>query len=114
MKNLLIALTFAGMIGATSAAGAPNYKQSDKENYRPPEGYVPNAKVAEQIAYAVLIPVYGQKLIDSERPFKVTLIRRGTTWNVEGTLPNFAPQGGTFVIEISKRDGRILRMMHYQ
>jgi len=35
--------------------------------------YVPNSETAVAIAEAVLIPVYGKKDIESERPYKATL-----------------------------------------
>ena len=115
MKRFAIALTLVCMIGVTGAVVAQTYKQSDTDTAPAPlEGYVPNAKVAEQIAYAILVPVYGRALIDSQRPFKTILIGRNTKWRVEGTLPEFVPRGGTFVVEISKRDARVLRMVHYQ
>lgn len=115
MKRFTMALALAGMIGAIGAAAAQSYKQSDTDNTpTPAQGYVPDAKVAEQVAYAVLVPVYGREVIDSQRPFKTTLVRRNTRWRVEGTLPESAVMGGTFVVEIAKRDARVLRMVHYQ
>jgi hypothetical protein len=37
--------------------------------YAPKDGFVPDAKTAVKIAEAVLIPVYGENKIESERPF---------------------------------------------
>ncbi|VXB50338.1 NTF2 fold immunity protein [Massilia sp. 9I] len=113
MKQYLIALVLVGLLGSPSFTTAQSLKPTGKENYRPPEGYVPNAKVAEQIAYAVLIPIYGRENIDKQRPFKVTLKRHGTVWKVEGTLPESVAYGGTFEVEIAKHDGRIIRMAHF-
>jgi len=115
MRRRLLACMLVGTIGLSGLASAQRFKQSENDTTPIPRGgYVPTAKVAEQIAYAVLVPVYGQKEIDSQRPFKTSLVRRGANWRVEGTLPEFVAQGGTFVLEIAKRDGRIVRMVHYQ
>ncbi|UGQ46454.1 YbbC/YhhH family protein [Massilia endophytica] len=103
---------FLACLAVAQFVSAQSMKPSGRETYRPPEGYVPNELVAEQIAYAVLVPVYGKQVIDDQKPFKVTLTRG--VWMVEGTFPKNALFGGTFEIEISKRDGRILRMIHYR
>jgi hypothetical protein len=83
----------------------------------PKEGYVPNSDTAGQIAEAVLIPVYGKKHIESERPFTAKL--KDGVWTVSGTLhcPDGTTTncvGGVAVVEISKADARILSMIHYR
>jgi hypothetical protein len=45
----------------------------ESASYKPKVGYVPDATTATRIAEAVLIPVYGKKQIESERPFTATL-----------------------------------------
>jgi len=77
---------------------------------------------AIKVAEAVLIPVYGQKLVESERPFKATL--KNGIWTVGGTLycgdgkpqSTHAPTcvGGVAVVKISKKDGCVLFMTHYK
>jgi hypothetical protein len=82
--------------------------------------YVPDATTAGKIAEAVLIPVYGEKQIASERPFRATL--KDEVWTVEGRLhcsdgkggTTTMCLGGTAVVKLSKLDGRILFMMHYK
>jgi len=83
----------------------------------PKQGFVPNANVALAIADAVLIPVYGKKVIDAERPFKAII--NGDVWTVTGSVPCDGPPGtlcpgGTAEVKISKRTGQILFMTHYQ
>jgi NTF2 fold immunity protein of polymorphic toxin system component len=58
----------------------------------------------------VLIPVYGQKQIESEEPFSVSL--DGDTWSVHGSLPKGLNLGGVAEVEISKSKGCILHMIH--
>ena len=78
-----------------------------------------------KIAEAVLIPVYGEKQIESERPF-VAKLKDGIR-TVDGTLhcPNgksgaaksatiYACDGGTAQDQIAKDDARVLYMTHYQ
>ena len=91
--------------GATASAAAPNQA---KHNYIPPSGYVPDEKTAVSIAEAVWLPIYGDRIYGS-KPFKARL--HDGVWFVEGTLPkNWI--GGVPEAEISKQDGRILRVSH--
>jgi len=39
------------------------------QGYKPRSGYVPDSASAIQIGEAVLIPIYGKKQIESEKPF---------------------------------------------
>lgn len=90
------------------------------QGYRPKEGFVPDSSTAIKVAEAVLIPVYGQKQIQSEEPFTATL--KNGVWTVQGTLhcpdgeggSTTLCDGGVAVIRISKADARILSMIHYQ
>ncbi|MGH9424378.1 MAG: YbbC/YhhH family protein [Thermoanaerobaculia bacterium] len=78
----------------------------------PASGIVPNAETAIRIAEAVWIPIYGEKLIESEKPFKATL--RGDVWIVTGADLPEGSLGGVAEAHISKRDGCILRVTHGQ
>jgi hypothetical protein len=86
--------------------------------YRPASGYVPDSKTAVKIAEAVLIPVYGEKQIQSELPLTATL--KNGVWTVTGTLHCPDGKGGTTTscdggvaeVQISKNDARILYMLH--
>ena len=79
---------------------------------------VADSATAVEIAEAALIPVYGRKHIESERPFTAKL--RNGVWTVYGTLRCSDGKGGTTTIcvggaaavEISQKDGHILRMWH--
>ena len=88
------------------------------QGYIPPNGFIPDEKTAIAVAEAVLMPVYGMKHIEHERPFKAVL--KDQVWRVSGTLncgtlrPGVVCMGGTAVVEISKTDGRIISMVHYK
>ena len=82
----------------------------------PKDGFVPTAAVAVAIAEAVLVPVYGKQLINSERPFKAELAH--DVWDINGTVPCNPPgslcPGGAAEVKISKKTGQILFMTHDQ
>ena len=64
---------------------------------------------------AILVPIYGKENIEKERPFKAVLTNE--IWHVEGSLSkshfdNGIVKGGVAMIEISKKDGRILWVSH--
>lgn len=87
---------------------------------KPRQGYVPDSATAVRVAEAVLIPVYGKKQIESEKPFTAKL--KNDVWTVAGTL--HCPDGkggitthcsgGVAVVRISKADAHILSMIHYK
>ncbi len=72
-------------------------------------GFVPDEATAVRVAEAILIPIYGQTKIESERPFTAKL--NGNVWTVTGHLPP-GVDGGVAEVRIDKRDGRILRVTH--
>ncbi|HJT43800.1 MAG TPA: NTF2 fold immunity protein [Rhizomicrobium sp.] len=81
--------------------------------YIPKAGFVPDAATATAIARVVLIRVYGAAKIREEEP--PTANRSGDIWTVAGTLP--CPKvnscvGGTAKLQLSAKDGRILRVIH--
>ncbi len=80
-----------------------------KRSYIPTKGFVPDAVTAIRIAVAVWTPIYGEKQIRSEKPFKARL-RRGV-WTVTGSLPE-EWVGGVAEADIAQKDGRILRVIH--
>lgn len=94
----MLVLTTTGLIIADS-----------EHNYKPKEGYVPDETTAIRIAVAVWIPIYGQKEIQSQKPYHAKL-NKGV-WTVEGSLPKNTV-GGVALAEISKDSGCILRVSH--
>ena len=84
--------------------------QEPKHNYIPKDGCVPTAEVAIKIAVAVWEPIYGADKIAGEKPFRATLT--GDVWTVESSMPKQFNLGGVAVAEISKTDGRVIRISH--
>ena len=112
MRRLIIAVSlFVIGIGMVHSQEPQETKEL---TLKPKGGYVPNAETAVRIGEAVLIPVYGEKQINQERPFKAT--PEGDVWRVTGTLNCAAPEcaGGTAVVRISKTAAEILFMGYYK
>src|ERR1700688_1936319 len=98
---------------------ATTYSQTPQEpvGVRPKEGFVPNIETAVKVGEAVLIPVYGERKILDEEPFKAVL--QGDVWTVAATVHCAGPAvvscvGGPAVVKISKTSGQILFMVHYK
>lgn len=88
------------------------YTRTQQHSYVPRGGFVPDKNTAVRIAEAVLDPIYGEDQIKAEGPLEAQLNEAGDTWVVTGHLPKPANRGGAAYIEISKADGRILRVTH--
>lgn len=92
------------------------FSTSTFAQFVPPRGFVPNAETAIAVARAILIPIYGAEMIKREEPLVAE--EKAERWIVRGTLcPTLPPNtclGGTAEIEITKSDGRILRVIHSQ
>ena len=110
MKTTLAIIPFLLLVSFVA------HSQVSPASVKPRDGFVPDEKTAIKIAEAVLAPVYGEKQIASERPFKARL-EKGV-WTVDGTLNCGAPPSecdvGTAVVKISKASGEILFMTHYK
>jgi hypothetical protein len=98
----LIAIVRGFVLGTAVTAQEPGYI--------PKDGFIPDAKTAIAIAEAILTPIYGQKQIASEMPFRAVLNEKGT-WVVKGTLPK-GFDGGVAEIRLAKQDGRVLNVVH--
>lgn len=106
MKHCIFFILFALLAVMTSSAFAVDNEAS---HWTPPNGLVPDANTAVIIAEAVLIPIYGKKQIENEKPFHAALQK--DRWIVEGTLHK-EKVGGTSHVEVSKDNGAILRIAH--
>jgi hypothetical protein len=90
-------------------AGFASGDKAAKDGYVPEEGFVPNKDVAIKIAVAVWEPIYGADKIAKQKPFRATIA--DGVWTVEGSLPK-GMKGGVALAEVSKEDGRIIRVSH--
>lgn len=83
--------------------------EEPKHNAIPKGGVIPDEVTAIKVAVAVWEPIYGAEQIAKEKPYRATLANG--TWTVQGSLPK-GRVGGVVLAEISKADGRILRISH--
>jgi hypothetical protein len=81
-------------------------------SFVPPGGYVPDKKTALRVAEAILVAVYGEEQISKEQPLRTALVEKDI-WLIWGTLPR-KYLGGTAVIKICKRTGKVLFLSHGQ
>ena len=96
---------------ATLAAAVAFAAETITPNFKPKDGFVPDAKTAIKIAVAVWEPIYGEQKIAAEKPYHAYLTNG--VWTVTGSLPE-GMAGGVAIAEIAKDDGRILRVIHEQ
>ncbi len=118
-KIIILTLTIIPFFGCGSADTAKNKELvediaiivPDNFNYKPSTGYVGNEKVALRIADVILKSIYGDYLIERQKPLKINL--RDQVWLIEGTRATKPyNKGGVAQIEISKSTGEILRVSH--
>lgn len=109
---LIAALVVTAITAVSGAKGPPRNSRatSSPETWVPKSGFVPNRETAVRIAVAIWIPIFGERQIQSERPYNATL--RSGVWTVTGSLPKDSGPGGVALVKISKRDGRILLVEH--
>jgi len=110
VKKLLIIICIlsATVVLGTSIKKVHDYNKQ-QTGYIPKAGFVPNETTAIKIAIAVLIPIYGDEILNN-KPYKIKL--KGGVWYIEGSLPANFTLGGVPYIEIQKSDGKILKVMH--
>jgi ATP-dependent Clp protease ATP-binding subunit ClpA len=73
----------------------------------PKSNFVPDEQTAMRIAEAIWIPVYGQEMIERQKPLRAEL--ENDVWIVSGALPE-GQTGGILVARISKTNGTILQI----
>ena len=104
------------VVGAVAflVLNAQQTSKAERHSAPLPNGAVPDARPAILVEEAVLKPIYGSEMVQSERPY--TAILHEDTWTVTGTLqpapPGFGHVGGVGLVEISKSRGCIERITH--
>ena len=85
-----------------------NIEDIVQKGYVPADGFVPNEETAIKIAEAVLVPIYGERVLE-KKPFIVKL--EGDVWSIKGSLPE-GYLGGVPYVKIQKSDCKILMVGH--
>lgn len=102
-------IIIAMLLAVVVPQGVLHAAETGKHNFKPTEGYVPNEETAIAIAVAVWAPIYGKERIEEKKPYKAVL--KDGVWYVRGSIPQ-GWKGGVPEAEISKDNGRILRVSH--
>ena len=112
------------LISEGVAAQSPSPKDADWIEYDrrlaanhktvlPSAGVIPDAETAKSIALAVAIPIWGKAAVTSELPLQAALM--GDTWTVIGDPHLHRGQtGGELIIQLDKRNGAVLSLLHTQ
>lgn len=82
----------------------------------PPSVVLPTEKAALAVAEAILAAIYGEEVINDEKPFSASL--DGDVWKINGR-PNrvtaeYAELGGKAFIHLSRKSGCVLQLGHTQ
>jgi hypothetical protein len=98
-------------VGAVADAGAQQPKPKARvRSFHPPNGFIADSITAVKVAEVVLVSVWGAESIESRKPLIATL-ERGV-WSVRsGSAEGMV---GDVVLEIRKKDGRLLRTWLYK
>jgi hypothetical protein len=107
LRTLMVALVVCSI--SVMTFGGDQRSVQSASGYVPASGFVPDEATAVHVAEAILIPIYGQSKVESERPFTAKLT--GNVWTVTGHLPA-GVDGGVAEVRIDKRDSRVLRVTH--
>ena len=121
MRNILLSIAVSFLLQSCGTAAGNSdpifkvenfeYVRSADDNFVPKSGYVDKPEVAVGIAEAVAVRFYGRDQVESQRPYLVK--RLSDRWVVQGSFPqDKGLKGGSFEIEVSAADGKILRLMH--
>jgi len=109
-KLILLLLACSQLWLPVAAADSPTENQQDaRYSITPKNGFLPNSETAEGVAELILSSIYSRERILRQKPYQTSL--RDGVWTVEGTRP--ANQlGGTFLIQLSQADARVIRVTH--
>lgn len=70
---------------------------------------IPDKQTAIAVAEPILFKIYGKDQILGEKPYNISLI--DGYWLLSGLLPE-GYKGGTFLIILSEKDGRVIKLTH--
>jgi hypothetical protein len=111
---VLLSLVTSLLLGCSYLEDKIEERHPSKHNYNPADGIVPDELTATKIAEIVLKRAYGDEIINRELPLRATL-RPDNVWIVRGTLPHTYSsdaRGGVAIVEITKKDGQVIRMSY--
>lgn len=79
------------------------------ENEILPDKVISDSETAVEVAESILFELYGKENIVKQRPYDVNYI--DNYYIINGTLPIYK-MGGTFLIIINSKDGKVIKLTH--
>jgi len=95
---------------ATAPLFSASFAQNASELLERKGGLVRDKETAIRIGEAILFPIYGEKNIRAQQPYRVSL--KDGKWTVDGAPPPRGFAGGSFHVVILQRDARVLEIGH--
>jgi hypothetical protein len=89
-----------------------SYSSVGQRTPLPTQGIVPDEATAVKIAEAVFPPVFGLEEVTKYKPYHAHLQK--DVWTVHGSLQDPGARGGTPMLRIQRRDGKILEVWFSQ
>ena len=81
----------------------------DKEGYVPQSGFIPDESTAVRVCMPILQKIYGNDVFD-DMPISICLSSNGI-WKLNGHV-KYGSCGGSFYMEIDKKSGKVLKVLH--
>ncbi|HEX9281357.1 MAG TPA: NTF2 fold immunity protein [Candidatus Udaeobacter sp.] len=98
------------LVIATALLLSASFAQNASELFERKGGLVRDKETAIRIAEAILFPIYGEKSIRAQQPYRVRL--ENGKWTIDGAPPPRGFAGGSFHVVILQRDARVLEIGH--
>ncbi|MFL9834611.1 NTF2 fold immunity protein [Chryseobacterium terrae] len=73
------------------------------------EKVIPDSQTAVNVAESILFKIYGKENITKQKPYDVNFI--DDYYVINGTLSRYK-MGGTFLIIINSKDGKVIKLTH--
>lgn len=123
MKVVLnVVLTLFSVISCTESKTMHIFSENTNSNYAKselesalteneilPDKVISDSETAVEIAEIILFKIYRKENIIKQRPYDVNYI--DNYYIINGTLPN-DKMGGTFLIVINSKDGKVIKLTH--
>ena len=81
----------------------------DEEGFVPQSGFIPDESTAVRVCMPILQKIYGNDVFD-DMPISICLSSNGI-WKLNGHV-KYGSCGGSFYMEIDKKSGKVLKVLH--
>lgn len=81
----------------------------DEEGYVSQSGFIPDESTAVRVCMPILQKIYGNDVLE-DMPISICLSSNGI-WKLHGHV-KYGSNGGSFYMEIDKKSGKVLKVLH--